>query len=136
MPYVYKPVDTLYNKPWVDGGNCVALVKKYAPVITGKSTLEWREGARVVESPTLERGTAIATFVNGRYPRLEAGHGNHAAFFLWHVSDGFYVMDQFVTGNRKEPVIGRRYLKKLGKNPDGTYINPSNNADAFSVIEK
>lgn len=24
MPYVYRPVDTLYNKPWVDGGNCVA----------------------------------------------------------------------------------------------------------------
>lgn len=136
MPYVYKPVDLLKRKPWVDGGNCVSLIKKYAPGITGASTLDWREGARVVDSPKLERGTAIATFVNGRYPRLGVGRGNHAAFFLWHVSDGIYVMDQFVAGNRREPIIDQRLLRKLGKNADGTYVDPSNNADAFSVIEK
>lgn len=62
MPYVYKPVDTLQNKPWIDGGNCVSLVKKFAPGIQGQPTLAWREGVRVVDSPNLERGTAIATF--------------------------------------------------------------------------
>lgn len=45
-------------------------------------------------------------------------------------------MDQFTTGNRSEKKIGRRHIPKLGKNADGTYKNPSNNADAFSVIEK
>ena len=136
MPYVYKPIDLLQNKPWVDGGNCVSLIKKFAQGIIVASTLIWREGARVVDSPSLERGTAIATFVNGRYPRLDVGLGNHAAFFLWHVSDGIYVMDQFVVGNRRDKEIGRRHIPRLGKNADGTYKNPSNNADAFSVIEK
>lgn len=107
MPYVYRPVDVLQNKPWVDGGICVSLIKKFAPGLIGQTTLIWREGAPVVDSPNPERGTAIATFEKGRYPRRNEGQGNHAAFFLWHVSDGIYIMDQFTTDNRSEKKIGR-----------------------------
>lgn len=135
MPHVYAQVDSLNRRPWVDGGNCVSLIKEFAPGLKGRSTYSWREGARVMESPNLARGTAIATFENGRYPRRGAGRGNHAAFFLWRVHGGIYVMDQFTFGNRTEKIISRRFLRSLGKNPDDTYVNPSNNADAFSVIE-
>lgn len=136
MPYVYPLVDMLQRKPWVDGGNCVSLIKKYAPGLIGLSTLGWREGARVVDSPHLARGTAIATFENGRYPRRDAGHGNHAAFFLWRVQGGIYIMDQFTFGNRPQKIITSRFIPSRGKNHSGTYVNPSNNADAFSVIER
>jgi hypothetical protein len=136
MPYVYREVDKLQGQPVVDGGNCVSLIKAYAPGLMGQSTLTWREGARVIDSPNLVRGTAIATFENGRYPRRNVGQGNHAAFFLWHVSDGFWLMDQYQRGTPPRLHIGRRFVPRKGKNANGTYKDPSNNADAFSVIER
>lgn len=135
MPHVYREVDSLQNKPWVDGGNCVSLIKEFAFGLHGKSTSLWREGARVMDSPAVAKGTAIATFENGRYPQRGAGRGNHAAFFLWKVAGGMYIMDQFTYGNRTGQTVSRRFIRSLGKNPDGSYVNPSNNADAFSVIE-
>lgn len=136
MPYVYTHVDQLKDKPWVDGGNCVSLIKHYAPGLKNISTLEWRAGERIMDAKDIARGTAIATFENGRYPRRGIGQGNHAAFYLWRIHDGIYVMDQFARGNRKGPYIGIRLISRSGKNPDGSYINPSNNADAFYVIER
>ncbi len=136
MPHVYREVDRLQGQPVVDSGNCVSLIKAYAPGLVGQSTLVWREGARVLDSPNLERGTAIATFESGRYPRRNAGQGNHAAFFLWHGSDGFWIMDQYRYGNPPRLHIGKRFIPKRGKNKDGTYRDPSNNAEAFSVIER
>lgn len=136
MPHVYSEVDKLQREPVVDGGNCVSLIKAFAPGLIGQSTLVWKEGAKVLGNRTLARGTAIATFENGRYPRRGAGQGKHAAFFLWHTSDGFWVMDQYRSGNPPRPYIGKRFLPKLGKNMDGTYKDPSNNAEAFSVIER
>lgn len=136
MPSVYKDVDKLKGQSWIDGGNCVSLIKEYAPGLKGQSTLAWREGERVMDARNLARGTAIATFENGRYPRRDAGRGNHAAFFLWRVQGGIYIMDQYTYGTRKEPIVDSRFVPALGKNTDGTYENPSNNADAFSVIER
>lgn len=135
MAYVFRAVDSLQKKPWVDGGNCVSLVKEFAPGLQGKSTTSWREGARAKDSSSIAKGTAIATFEHGRYPRRAAGRGNHAAFFLWKVAGGMYVMDQFTYGSRSGPTISRRFIASLGKNKDGSYVNPSNDADAFSVIE-
>lgn len=136
MPHVYRAVDKLQGRAVVDGGNCVSLIKEFAPGLTGLSTMTWREGARVLGNRAIARGTAIATFENGRYPRRGAGQGNHAAFFLWHTSDGFWIMDQYRYANPPRLYIGKRFLPKLGKNKDGSFVNPSNNAEAFSVIER
>jgi hypothetical protein len=34
-----------------------------------------------------------------------------------------------------KPKISKRFIRTKGKNKSGQYIDPSNNADAFSVIE-
>lgn len=80
----------------------------------------------------LKPGTAIATFENGRYPNR--AHGNHVAFYLGQAPNGIYVMDQWNDPGRKAR-ISRRYIRAKGKNKSGKYIKPSDNADAFSVIE-
>lgn len=80
---------------------------------------------------TLASGTAIATFVKDKWPSKP--HGNHAAFYLGQVSNGMYIMDQWNRSDKK--VISSRFIYRLGKNKDGSYVRPSDNADAFSVIE-
>lgn len=57
--------------------------------------------------------------------------GNHAAFFLRHGPNGIWVIDQY----KGKKHIASRFLPSMGKNKDGSYLDPSNNADAFSVIE-
>ena len=44
-----------------------------------------------------------------------------------------YIMDQWNRADKKE--ISSRFIYRLGKNKDGSYVRPSDNADAFSVIE-
>ena len=80
---------------------------------------------------SLASGTAIATFVNDRWPSQP--RGNHAAFYLGQVSDAMYIMDQWHRADKKE--ISSRFIYRLDKNKDGSYVRPSDNADAFSVIE-
>lgn len=134
MTSVFQGVDTIAGEPQVDGGNCVSLVKHYAPGLIGLPTSAWREGAKVIDTRGMPRGTAVATFESGRYPRRD--RDNHAGFFLAHAHGGFWIMDQYAHGTRKEPVIAARLLRRLGKNPNGTYKDPSNNAEAFSAIER
>lgn len=128
MAYTYLEVDGLQDQPLVGSHQCVALVQYYAgaPV-----TLAWRQGEAVIGSRTLTKGTAIATFVNGRYPNN--GTGNHAAFFVKLGTNGFWIMDQWKSD--KKTTISLRFLPCQGKTKRGVYLFASNNADAFSVIE-
>ncbi|WP_312515869.1 BPSL0067 family protein [Massilia sp.] len=126
MSEVYTGVGSLEGLPKEGNGECVTLVKNHTAV---GWTGNWRQGEQVVGNNNLARGTAIATFVDGRYPNHS--HGNHAAFYMGQVSDGIYVMDQW----RSKPKIGKRLLRRLGKDAHGRFISPSNNADAFFVIE-
>ncbi|RJG07407.1 hypothetical protein D3870_16630 [Noviherbaspirillum cavernae] len=80
-------------------------------------------------SLVLAPGTAIATFVKGRYPNQ--AHGNHAAIYVRQDSAAIYVLDQWKGKSR----ITIRPLYFKGKDKNGNYIDPSNNADAFSVID-
>lgn len=77
----------------------------------------------------LKPGTAIATFVNGKYPN--AAHGNHAALYVKQDMGGIWVADQWK--DKKQVTI--RKLPFLGKNRYADYTDPSNNGDAFSVID-
>ncbi len=126
MPYIYSNVNALSGELPVGSGDCVALVKQYSAV---GNTMFWRPGVKVLQNHSIQRGTAIATFENGRYPNRPVG--NHAAFYLSGSVTGFWVMEQF-HGQRD---IRRRFIRTKGKNRDGSWYDPSNNAEAFFVIE-
>jgi len=126
MSYVYDNPESLKGQDRVGTHQCVALIKHYA---RAPAASLWREGAIVKGNMLLKKGTAIATFVGGKYP--SQGTGNHAAFYVSQDASGITVVDQW-TGS---PTIMMRTLPFKGKDKAGKYIDPSNNADAFSVVE-
>jgi hypothetical protein len=133
MPHVYKQVRSLAGHPLVGTGDCVELVKAFAPGLKGFSTGTWRPGESVVEvAHRLEPGTAIATFEGKHFP--QGVTGQHAAFFVASAGAGIWVMDQWKNDPRK-PVVSLRHIERKGKHKDGKWRDPSNNAEAFSVIE-
>ncbi|WP_241269786.1 BPSL0067 family protein [Caballeronia sp. M1242] len=86
-----------------------------------------------MDTPLIPVGTAIATFVKGEY-RSHA-HGNHAAFFLRSDGHCIWVMDQWANDEDNKPVVSSRAICRKGRLKNGRYVDPSNNADAFSIIE-
>jgi len=128
MAYVYSKVDDLEGEKKVGTHECVALVQHYTNAGPANG---WQQGESVFGNQLIKKGTAIATFKNGRYPNGK--HGNHAAFFVRQGMNGFFVMDQWKGANKLH--ISERFLESRGKSKDGTFKNPSNNADAFFVIE-
>ena len=73
MPYVYSKVDKLEDSAKVGTHQCVALIQHYTDA---GPTSGWRQGEAVFGNQMMLKGTAIATFKNGRYPNQK--HGNHA----------------------------------------------------------
>ncbi len=134
MPYRLPNAEALINTPQVGDAECVALIKIKVPGLIGIGTINWKAGEPVKSLPNLARGTAIATFVNGRYPQ-QGNTGNHACIFLSHSGAGIWVLDQY----RNSGKIIRRHIgipREHAQNPDGSWQNASNNALAFSVIER
>jgi hypothetical protein len=129
MSYVYAEVDDLEGTDKVGSKQCVALLQHYAQL--PQSSL-WKEGKAVLGDMTIAKGTAIATFVNGKYENLPTG--NHAAFYVSQDIGGLWIMDQWANDTVK-PKVSKRYVQKRGKLAGGGYVNPSNNAEAYSVIE-
>lgn len=130
MSYVYSDVEKLEGTNKVGSKQCVVLIQQYAKAPT---TNFWKEGTVVVGDVKLAKGTAIATFVGGSYQSHSTG--NHAGLFISHdVSGGIWVMDQWLSDTSK-PKVSKRLLRRKGKLSDGKYVDPSNNADAYSVIE-
>ena len=126
MSYVYENAESLEKLPTVGTKQCVSLVKQYAKA--PPSSL-WKEGKVVKGNLLLKKGTAIATFVNGKYPNH--GTGNHAALYITQDAAGIVVADQWSSSG----TIRKRRLPFLGKDQKGNFITPSNNGDAFSVVE-
>lgn len=125
----YIDVETIpsVNSGLVSTGQCAALVQHYTRV---GPTSGWKEGEAVKGNATIKKGTAIATFVNGSYPN--DAHGNHAALYVSQDSTGIKVVEQW--SSLPKPQV--RVLAFLGKTADGSaWENPSNNGDAFSIIE-
>ena len=65
----------------------------------------------------------------GKYPSNASG--NHAAFYLSEDANGIWVVDQYAGSGG----IRKRHLRFKGEVSKGVYVDPSNNGDAFSVIE-
>ncbi len=131
MPYVSTAINDLENGPLVGNGDCVTLVKEKTHGLRAVSTTAWREGQRVVGSTGLQRGTAIATFEDGRYPNRQTG--NHAAIFLAYAGKSIWVLDQWKSDKKKR--VERRLIRPALPGANGRFADPSNSADAFSVIE-
>ncbi|PJC98758.1 hypothetical protein GQ37_010445 [Janthinobacterium sp. BJB1] len=128
MSYTYTKVDDLEKTTMVGNHQCVALVRHYAGA---PATLAWKQGEAVLGNRLLRKGTAIATFVDGKYANLQ--HGNHAALYMGQALDGILVMDQWK--DKRPPLVTSRTLRSKGCYKNGLYVDPSNNADAFFVIE-
>ena len=67
----------------VGNHQCVALVRHYAGA---PATLAWKQGEAVLGNRLLRKGTAIATFVNGKYANQQ--QGNHEALYMGQTLDG------------------------------------------------
>jgi hypothetical protein len=128
MSHTYTKVTDLEKTTMVGNHQCVALVRHYAGA---PATLAWKQGEAVLGNRLLRKGTAIATFINGKYANHQ--QGNHAALYMGQTLDGIIVMDQW-TGKRLG-IVTSRTLRSKGRYKNGLHIDPSNNADAFFVIE-
>ena len=134
MPFRYWSYFALEGWAKVDSGECARLVQVYVPQVGHTST--WRPGERVPDvlarGGKIPPGTAVATFVNGRYPT--AGH-RHAAFYEGPALNtdgslhGIILIDQWNPhatpwNPRPQPRdnIGRRTALLMGKmRPDGSF---------------
>lgn len=145
MPHVYREVDKLLEQPRVGSGTCIDIVKLLVPGLIGRSTATWREGINVMEAykagRPIPRGTAIATFENGRYPqRCQSGyHGSchHAGLLLAVQAGGIWIADQWTAPER--PTIKARFIRlpppRRVKLADGAWRDAGNNPYAYAVIE-
>lgn len=133
MPFTYSHAAKLNQTEKVGSHRRVALVQTYAGLA---HTSAWKPGKAVMGNDDIVPGTAIATFVRGRY--LSAAHGNHAAFFLRYGMNGFWIVDQWADKpNKPVRAVSERLIASLrmkqGKN--GAWPRASDNADAYSIIE-
>lgn len=125
-------IEALQGKMWVitgfeklagkvvGSGQCPGIVQSYGGLPLTKT---WFAGPKVRDRTIIPAGTAIATFVNGRYPNK--AHGNHVAIYVKQDSaKGLYVFDQW-TGR----AAGYRWMKW----GDGV-SDPSNDGAAMSII--
>ena len=121
MPYIAAQPEHYIGKK-VGTGQCVAYVQAASGA---PSTGSWTAGIKVQGAGigVISKGTVIATMVDGHYPNH--AHGNHAAIYLDHDVHGIVVLDQW-TGHP----VSRRTI-----HPHGGHGNPSNDADAFYVVE-
>jgi len=85
MAYVAGDVEKLDQTELVGTHQCVALVQHYT---NAPNTALWKEGKAVVGNLTLAKGTAIATFVDGKYKSLSTG--NHAALYVSQDATGIW----------------------------------------------
>lgn len=109
-----------YENKVVDNGECVRFVQVAANV---PHTTTWIQGEQVKGSAYIPKGTAIATFADGKYPTDR--NGKHAAIYISHDDYGIEVWDQW----RGRPVAKRTIAYKEG--------DPyrSDDGDCFYVIE-
>lgn len=135
MPFRYLgDLRALKDHAHFGNGECVDIIKALVPGLIGVSTQNWKRGASVKDSPSLLRGTAIATFgPDGRFPL--ANTGQHAAIFVAHAGAGIYLVEQY----RNSRWVLYRHMevpREHEQRTDGTWPNRSRNPLAFSVIER
>jgi hypothetical protein len=89
-PYIYPLAEKLIGKAMVGSHHCAILVQTYAGA---PLAVTWRPGEKVAGNTSIHPGTAIATFLEDRYPNQNKG--NHAAFYLGQDARGIWVVEQW-----------------------------------------
>lgn len=134
MPHVLQPIPpltlegTYKGKSYKnDAGNteCVEFIKQ---TLGAPATPHWREGTKITKgNVAVLPGTAIATFVNGKYPQT-GSTGKHAAVYLGQDGSGIQVLDQWASQGMVLP----RTIRWPAAN---AHPSASNDGSAFSEIE-
>jgi hypothetical protein len=126
-PYIYRGGDFSARQTYIGvNQECVALVRSLA---NAPAHEQWTEGIKLRDALKLPLGitggTAIATFVNGRFP---SQHGYHAALFIRAApgGSGVVVFDQWRGHLPQQRTI---YFDRPGQH------SASDRAEAFSIIK-
>ncbi|NTI50982.1 BPSL0067 family protein [Agrobacterium rhizogenes] len=119
MSYLAPNTDA-YMGEVVGNGQCVAYVRAAAGC---PATSQWAEGAKV-KGAKIGKGTAIATFQDGKYNNYTDGR-SHAAIYLSQTAEGLVVHDQW---------NGQRVHERVIRFRNGA-TTPNNDGDALCVIE-
>lgn|SRR5437667_8280280 len=120
MPYISENPEG-YDGKQVGNGQCVVFVEVAAKA---PHTFCWKKGIDVKGAANIKKGTAIATFTNGKYTNYATG--NHAAIYISQDKNGIWVYDQWTS----QGMVKKRLIRF--RNGTGS---PSNDGSAFSVIE-
>jgi hypothetical protein len=126
-----------YTGKLIGKGDCVEFVKACTDL---SSTATWKEGVKVNNSYHLTKGTAIATFQNGKYTNDKYGK-SHAAIYLYHKYDesknliGIRVLDQWKGDQNNLSVQPNQVVHERTIRFRGGVGHPCNDGDAFSVID-
>jgi hypothetical protein len=101
MSYIASNPESYADKK-VANGQCVRFVQEAAGA---RNTSHWKQGIQVKGGMDLKKGTAIATFVDGKYANKPSG--NHAAIYLSQDSNGLWVYDQW----EKQGKVKKRIIR-------------------------
>lgn len=130
MPHVAQNPEIYCNRSFSNSqGNteCVEFIKQ---TLNAPESAIWREGVKIIKLASgvqdmVAKGTAIATFISGRYPQ-HGNTGKHAAIYLGQNAEGIQALDQWRAQGRVLP----RTIPWQPRSP-----GLSNDGKAFSVIE-
>ena len=122
MAYIATAPGT-YQNTVVGSGQCVAFVEQASG---SPLTSAWKQGGKVRGDLTIQPGTAIATFDNGKYTNSTDGT-SHAAIYVGQNTAGLQVWDQW-----KGQPVHQRTIRFQGGAPG---VRPVNDGDAFYVVE-
>lgn len=133
MPFICPNLRSIEEQAIAgDGdGSGVALIRSSVPGLRGTSSSGWRAGAAVVGEQRIARGTAIATFEDGRYANRPGF--DHAAIFLEYAGAGIWVLEQRAGDDSAS--VQRSFIPTGQAGHDGSFADPTKAAAAFSVIE-
>ncbi|MEJ7806721.1 MAG: BPSL0067 family protein [Telluria sp.] len=130
MPYICPNLRALEDQLLAGDGDAASLIRSTVPGLRGTASSGWRQGAPVVGAQRIARGTAIATFEDGRYANRSGV--DHAAIFLEYAGAGIWVLEQ---GDGDDGGAVQRFIPTGEAGHDGSLAEPSKAAAAFSVIE-
>ena len=92
MPFICPNLRSVEERAVAGDGGCVALIRASVPGLRGAASSGWRQGAAVLGEQRIARGTAIASFENGRY--VNRARLDRAAIFLAYAGAGIWVLEQ------------------------------------------
>jgi hypothetical protein len=130
LPHVLASPSSYKSKAFLNSKGNAECVEFIQQTLSAPVTASWSEGIKIVklgagQTDPVAVGTAIATFVNGKYPQT-GSTGKHAAIYLGQDATGIQVLDQW----RAQGKVLQRTIRWT---PSKTGL--SNDGNAFSVIE-